>query len=57
MRTKGLDFLPEDLAGLMDKGLTRANAYDLVQALAMKSWKERLDFKAMVLADKDILKH
>ena len=57
VRTKGLIFSQRILLSLMDKGLTRANAYDLVQALAMKSWKERLDFKAMVLADKDILKH
>ena len=56
-RTKGLIFSQMILLSLMGKGLTRANAYDLVQDLAMQSWKERSDFKAMVLADQEILKH
>ncbi len=57
VRTKGLIFSQRILLSLMGKGLTRGNAYDLVQDLAMQSWKERSDFKALVLADKDILKH
>ena len=35
VRTKGLIFSQRILLSLMDKGLTRANAYDLVQALAI----------------------
>ena len=55
-RTNGLIFSQRLLLVLMEKGLARSSAYDLVQALAMKSWKERSDFKAIVLADKGISK-
>jgi len=55
-RTNGLIFSQRLLLVLMEKGLARSSAYDLVQALAMKSWKERSDFKALVLADKGISK-
>lgn len=54
VKTKGLIFSQRVLLALMDKGLRRSSAYDLVQALAMKSWKEELDFKTLVLKDKDI---
>ena len=54
IHTKGLIFSQRLLLALMDKGLTRSQAYDLVQTLAMKSWKEKLDFKALVLKNEDI---
>ncbi|HLD40606.1 MAG TPA: adenylosuccinate lyase [Candidatus Omnitrophota bacterium] len=56
-RTNGLIFSQRLLLVLMEKGLARSSAYDLVQALAMKSWKERSDFKAIVLADNGVPKH
>lgn len=54
IRTKGLIFSQRLLLALMDKGQTRSKAYDLVQELAMKSWKEELDFKVLVLKDRNI---
>jgi len=41
----------------MDKGLPRMEAYDLVQNAAMKTWNGGLDFKANLLADKQISKY
>jgi adenylosuccinate lyase len=38
----------------MDKGLTRSKAYDLVQAAAMKTWKEGSEFKTNLLLDKEV---
>ena len=57
VRTKGLIFSQRLLLTLMDKGLARSKAYDFVQRSAMKSWKSSLDFKALVLEDKDIAKY
>ncbi|MEK6563553.1 MAG: adenylosuccinate lyase [Candidatus Omnitrophota bacterium] len=54
VRTKGLIFSQRLLLMLMDKGLKRSTAYDLVQVLAMKSWKEKLNFKDLVSRDKGI---
>ena len=54
IRTKGLIFSQRLLLALMDKGLTRSQAYEFVQGLAMKSWKERLDFKSLVRQDAHI---
>jgi adenylosuccinate lyase len=34
--------------------MSREDAYRLVQAHAMRSWREGLDFKAEILADKEI---
>lgn len=54
VRTKGLIFSQRLLLMLMDKGLKRSTAYDLVQALAMKSWKEKLNFNDLVSRDNGI---
>src|SRR3989338_6830498 len=54
IRTKGLIFSQRLLLTLMDKGLKRSTAYDLVQALAMKSWEEKLNFKDLVSRDKGL---
>ena len=54
VRTKGLIFSQRLLLMLMDKGLKRSTAYDLVQALAMKSWEEKLNFKDLVSRDKGL---
>lgn len=57
VRTKGLIFSQRLLLMLMDKGLKRSTAYDLVQVLAMKTWKEKLNFKDLVSRDKDIVNY
>ena len=45
VKTRGLIFSQRALLALMDKGLPRPKAYDLVQKNAMKTWKEGSDFK------------
>ncbi|MFA5156843.1 MAG: adenylosuccinate lyase [Candidatus Omnitrophota bacterium] len=54
VKTNGLIFSQRVLLALMDKGLARPKAYDLVQRQAMKSWKENLDFKKLLSQDKDV---
>jgi len=55
--TQGLVFSQRVLLSLIDKGLTRKQAYELVQRNAMKSWKERISFIKLLKADKDVSKH
>jgi adenylosuccinate lyase len=55
--SRGLIFSECILIGLVDRGLTREEAYALVQRNAMKAWEEKKDFKALLLEDKEILKH
>jgi len=57
VRTRGLIFSQRVLLALMDKGLTRQKAYDLVQRSAMKTWKENSEFKANLLKDTEVAKH
>jgi adenylosuccinate lyase len=52
--TKGLVFSGQLLLDLVENGMSREDAYRLVQAHAMRSWREGLDFKAEILADKEI---
>ncbi|MCU0651509.1 MAG: adenylosuccinate lyase [Candidatus Omnitrophica bacterium] len=54
VKTKGLLFSQRVLLNLMDKGLPRLKAYDLVQRAAMQVWKENLDFKETLLKDEEV---
>jgi adenylosuccinate lyase len=49
--TQGVYFSQKVLTLLVDKGLARQRAYELVQALAMRSWREKRSFRELVLAD------
>ncbi|MCU0666446.1 MAG: adenylosuccinate lyase [Candidatus Omnitrophica bacterium] len=51
-KTKGLLFSQRVLLKLMDKGLPRMQAYDVVQRCAMRAWKEAIDFKNALLEDR-----
>jgi adenylosuccinate lyase len=42
---------------LVEKGLTREEAYRYVQRNAMESWQKRRDFKTLLMNDQDILKY
>ncbi|MDP8233426.1 MAG: adenylosuccinate lyase [Candidatus Saelkia tenebricola] len=54
---KGL-FASGKLMGiLIDKGLSRSVAYDLIQTPALKSYREKLDFKKLIAEDKNIKKY
>ncbi len=57
VRTRGLIFSQRVLLELMNKGLPRQKAYDIVQCCAMKSWREGSDFKENLLNDKDVLRY
>jgi adenylosuccinate lyase len=52
--TRGLIFSGQLLLDLVEHGVTREDAYRLVQSHAMQAWKEGLDFRQLVLADKEI---
>ncbi|HSE82928.1 MAG TPA: adenylosuccinate lyase, partial [Thermodesulfobacteriota bacterium] len=52
--TRGLIFSEKVLLRLVDKGLSREKAYGLVQRNAMKSWKEKEDFRDLILNDGEI---
>ena len=54
--TNGLIFSQEVLLALIKKGVTREDAYQIVQKNAMKSWNEGLDFKNLLYADVDVNK-
>ncbi len=48
-KTRGLIFSQRVLIALMNKGLARPKAYDLVQKAAMQTWKGAGDFKGNLL--------
>lgn len=56
-RTKGLIFSQRVLLALIEKGLSRLEAYDLVQRCAMRVWRENVDFKAVLADDIDVAKY
>jgi len=55
--TKGLIFSGQLLLALTNKGLSREDAYELVQRNAMRVWDEDRDFRKLVKADSDIQKN
>jgi adenylosuccinate lyase len=54
--TKGLVFSQRVMLALIDKGLSRQEAYELVQRNAMKSWKGNKDFLNLLKADPEVAK-
>jgi len=53
MKTRGLIFSQRVLLALVDKGMTREDAYAVVQRNAMKTWEGGLPFADNLLADGD----
>jgi adenylosuccinate lyase len=49
--TRGLVFSGQLLLDLVEAGVSREDAYRLVQENAMRAWREDLDFHALVLAE------
>jgi adenylosuccinate lyase len=45
------------MLALIEKGLNRESAYDIVQKNAMKSWKSGIQFKKLLLKDKEVRKY
>lgn len=55
-RTGGLIFSQRVLIKLMQKGLPRMKAYNIVQEYALKAWKEGLNFHELISADPAVKK-
>lgn len=53
-RTLGLIYSQRVLLALIDKGLSREEAYDIVQPRAMESWETQIHFKTLVKSDQRI---
>ncbi len=52
--TRGLIFSQKVLLKLVGKGMSREDAYKLVQRNAMRAWKEKSDFLGHLLSDRDV---
>jgi adenylosuccinate lyase len=50
----GLYFSQRLLLALVERGLERGRAYELVQRLAMRAWEEEQDFAELVRADSEL---
>ena len=51
--TRGLVFSQRVMLALIDKGLSRQKAYEIVQKNAMKAWKGNKNFLTLIKADAD----
>jgi len=56
-RSYGLYNSQKVLLGLLEKGLTRESAYEIVQKNAMESWQTEIQFKKLLLKDKEVKKY
>jgi adenylosuccinate lyase len=54
--TGGLVFSGQLLLDLVENGVSREDAYRIVQKHAMRAWKQGLNFKELILKDKQIAK-
>jgi adenylosuccinate lyase len=52
--TGGLVFSGQLLLDLIEHGVLREDAYRMVQRHAMRAWQEGLNFRELILNDKDI---
>jgi adenylosuccinate lyase len=55
-RSRGVVFSGTVLLELATRGVSREQAYEWVQRNAMRSFEEQRDFKALLLADRDVAK-
>lgn len=56
-QTHGVVFSQRVLLILIEKGLSREKAYDLVQPLAMQAWEQKTPFRTLIEQDPEIRKH
>ncbi|MDI6401035.1 adenylosuccinate lyase [Balneolaceae bacterium ANBcel3] len=56
-KTHGVVFSQRLMLMLIDKGLSREEAYDLVQPLAMKAWEEKRSFRDLLESDTALTNH
>ncbi len=55
--TRGLVFSQRVLLALVEKGMGREEAYDMVQRQSLRAWDESLDFRELLRADAKVTKH
>ena len=55
-RTHGLIFSEKVMLALVDKGLTREEAYELAQRNALKAWEEGSSYKQLIKEDEELSK-
>ncbi|GAB6137175.1 adenylosuccinate lyase [Halanaerobaculum tunisiense] len=55
--TKGLIFSQKVMLTLVDQGLLRDDAYEIVQRNAMQAWETDQHFKDLLLADEELREH
>lgn len=53
-KTYGVIFSQRFMLKLIEKGLSREAAYDLVQPNAIRSWEEKIDFKSLMEANETV---
>ncbi|WP_353892957.1 adenylosuccinate lyase [Proteinivorax hydrogeniformans] len=53
-KSYNLTFSGRVLLSLVQKGLKREEAYDLVQKYAMQAWEQKTDFKELLMADQSL---
>ena len=53
-RSFGLIFSQRVMLKLIEKGMTREQAYDLVQPKTAYSWDNQVDFKPLLEADEEV---
>ncbi len=52
--TRGLVFSQRALIALIDKGMGRQEAYEVIQRNAMRAWRDGQDFRELLQADPDV---
>jgi len=55
--THGLIHSQQALLALTDRGVSRDVAYRLIQRNAMRAWDEQTDFRALLAADPEVMRH
>ena len=55
--TKGVIFSQMVLLKLIERGMSREDAYRVVQRNAMRSWNEGTDFQLLLLEDKEVMSY
>ena len=55
--TKGLVFSQKILLALVDKGLKRQRAYEMVQKSAMRTWNEGISFKETLFGNSELMEY
>ena len=56
-RSHGLIYSQRVLLKLAEKGLSRQEAYDLVQKTSMAAWREQRDFQELLAKDPEVMAH